>query len=121
MRATMAAVPNTSTMPRTTRRAAHCQPMANSRNTITAGFRAGLARKKVAAAAVEAPLLRRPVTTGAAQQLHIMPGRAKTPPSTELRNFELPRTRSTQSLGTSVSSVAPSNRPTTSACQMARK
>ena len=61
------------------------------------------------------------MATGAAQQVHIMPGKLSTPPRAEERVLPEPSRRTSRSRGTDDSMVAASSRPSTMACQIARK
>lgn len=62
---------------------------------------------------------RRPATTGAAQQVHIMPGSDSRPPAATLPKPLRPSTRATQCAGNSACTAEPSSRPSTIACQIA--
>src|SRR5713226_1488768 len=85
---------------------------------IVAGLRIGLPSQNASDVPTEQPLLRSPSATGAAQQVHIIPGVERSPASATRLNFVLPKSRRSQSLGTSACTPAPRRSPSTIACQI---
>jgi hypothetical protein len=71
------------------------------------------------AAPAEALALRSPTTTGAAQQVHIMPGTASPAPLKTLPAPVRPSHRRIHCDGSSACTAEPSNKPRTIACQIA--
>jgi hypothetical protein len=69
--------------------------------TSVAGLRSELLSQNAIAPPAEALRARRPTTTGAAQQVHIMLGSASTPPAATLPKLRRPSTRATHRMGTS--------------------
>ncbi|MNZ83219.1 hypothetical protein D3C78_1019410 [compost metagenome] len=90
-------------------------------NTRVAGFSTGLPIQNASAAPTETFCRRMPAATGAAQQLHIMPGNANSPPRRVEAKPALPNRRSNQSLGISTCSNEPRMTARTAAFQIARK
>jgi hypothetical protein len=84
-----------------------------------AGLSAVLPSQNAIAAPGAACRARSPATTGAAQQVHIMPGNDIRPPFTTLLKSLRPSARATHCGGISACTAEPSNRPSTIACQMA--
>ncbi len=87
--------------------------------TSVAGFSTELPSQNATALPGAAWRLRSPATTGAAQHVHIMPGRDIRPPATTLPRPVPPSARAIQRRGSSACTAEPSSRPSTMACQMA--
>ena len=108
-------------IPATILKAAYSHESTKPMNTIVAGLRTGLAKKKVTAERTDAERARRPSVTGAAQQVHIIPGRAAAP----LRRLDAkslaPINRVTHLRGISTCTNEPTRRPKTTAFQTAVK
>jgi hypothetical protein len=90
-------------------------------NTSVAGFSTGLAIQKASAAPTDTCWRRMPAATGAAQQLHIIPGKANSPPRKVEPRPARPNRRSNQSRGISTCSNEPRITASTAAFQIARK
>lgn len=88
-------------------------------NTSVAGFNTVLPSQNAIAGPGAAWCRRMPTTTGAAQQVHIIPGIASKPPATTPPKPWPPSTRRTQSAGNNAWMPEPSNRPSSIACQIA--
>ncbi|KAF0857248.1 hypothetical protein Y788_02355 [Pantoea dispersa 625] len=121
LRCTCRAMPSTITPPATSRMAANCQPSTKPINTSVAGLSSGFASQNAIAAPLETCAWRRPTVTGAAQQLHIMPGRPKPVPTSVAPRRLLPIRRSSQRRGISTCTSEPSTTPSTAAFHTARK
>ena len=121
MRCTSQAMPSTITKPATRRMAANGQPSTNPINTSVAGFNTGLASQKASAAPLDTDWRRMPAATGAAQQVHIMPGSAISAPSTVPEKRRCPSVRATQSRGISTCTSEPSSTPSSAAFHTAVK
>ncbi len=87
--------------------------------TSVAGLRTELPNQNAIAEPAVALRARRPTTTGAAQQVHIMVGTPSKPPAATLPKPCRPSTRPTQCTGTRAWTAEPSSRPSTMACQIA--
>jgi len=87
--------------------------------TSVAGLRSELPSQNAIEPPAEALRARRPTTTGAAQQVHIMLGTASMPPAAMLPKPRRPSTRATHCMGTRAWTAEPSSRPSTIACQIA--
>ena len=90
-------------------------------NTSVAGFSTGLATQYVTLALADARALYSPTATGAAQQVHIMPGSAASVATRWLPRRERPRNRTIQSGGSRICTSEPSTMPSTAAFQIAKK
>jgi len=86
--------------------------------TKAAGFSTVLPNQNAVAAAADAPRWRSPMTTGAAQQVHIIPGIANNPPIATLRKLAWPSILWIHALGANSCSAEPKRRPKTMACQI---
>ncbi len=80
-------------------------------NTSVAGFNTGLASQKASAAPLDTDWRRMPAATGAAQQVHIMPGSAISAPSTVPEKRRWPSVRASQSRGISTCTSEPNSTP----------
>ena len=78
---TSVATINTVARPATRRTSANCQPSTKPINTNVAGLSSGLPIQNASAPPIDTCCLRIPAATGAAQQVHIMPGSEKIAPS----------------------------------------
>ncbi len=111
--------PNTINAPRARRRPAQFQPRTNPMKTKVAGFSTVLPSQKAMAAPGVARSRRRPITTGAAQQVHIMPGSAIRPAAKTAPIPRRPSSRAIRPAGSSAWIAEPSSSPSTIACQIA--
>ena len=78
---TRVAIISTVARPATRRTSANCQPRTKPINTSVAGLSSGLPIQNASAPPIDTCCLRIPAATGAAQQVHIMPGSEKIAPS----------------------------------------
>src|SRR5271168_853802 len=94
------------------------QPSTKPVKTKVAGLRTVFPSQKAMAAPGAARHSRSPVTTGAAQQVHIIIGREAMPPTTTVPSPDLPNADAIQRLGSSVCTADPTRRPKTIAFQI---